>query len=74
MQNVEMSVADDVYLSRKDAAKYLSRLGCAVSPRYLQDKAFRGGGPAFTRTGLKIVRYAKVDLDAWAKSNTKRVE
>ena len=69
-----MSAPGETFLKRKEAAKYLTGLGCAVSVRYLEEKAHFGGGPAFYRTGDRIVRYAKSDLDAWMKTVTKRVE
>lgn len=69
-----MAAIDDTYLNRKDAARFLSRLGCGTTARFLRDKAYAGGGPPFNLTGKRIVRYAKVDLEAWAKANTKRIE
>lgn len=68
-----MASPDETYLNRKDAAKFLSRLGCGTTARFLRDVVGRGG-PPFTLTRKRIVRYAKTDLEAWARANTKRIE
>lgn len=64
-------------LTRKEAATYLTSIGVPVSPGLLADKACNknaGKGPPYTVFGWKTVRYDKVDLDAWAKTVTRRVE
>lgn len=64
------------WLSRKEAAKYLTDLGCPIAPHTLDNMASnnnRGGGPPFTRVGWKMVQYKREDLDAWAKSRSVRV-
>lgn len=65
------------YLTRKEAAGYLARIGCPISSATLQKYAANnnaGGGPAFTRYRWRLVRYKRSDLDAWAKKEGTRVE
>ncbi len=68
---------DDDFLTRKQAAAYLTKIGCPISYATLANRAAHnnaGKGPPFTRTGWRTVRYRKQDLDAWAYRNTERVE
>jgi hypothetical protein len=72
-----MMMAENEWLCGKLAAAYLATLGCFVSPKTLanlRSNNNRGRGPAFTRSRWKTVRYLKVDLDAWAKRETVRIE
>lgn len=48
------------YLSSPEAAKYLR---CSAST--LAKLRVYGGGPVFTRIGVKAVRYRREDLDAY---------
>lgn len=50
---------DRVYLSRPQAAQYLG-----LSPKTLEVRALRGGGPSFSKLGRRVV-YSRADLDAW---------
>lgn len=64
------------WFNRKEAAAYLRAIGCPLSPQTLANMAVRGnsgGGPPFTRIGIKIVRYKKSDLGKWAAGKTVRV-
>ena len=64
-------MADADLLSRKEAAKYLSSIGCPISVQTLANMAANrnvGKGPSFTRFGWKTVRYRRMDLDSWAQS------
>lgn len=64
------------FYSRKEAALYLTSIGHPISAKTLQNKADNnnaGGGPPFDRIGWGSVRYARADLDAWAKARTTRV-
>jgi hypothetical protein len=64
------------WLSRKEAAIYLKRLGCPIAPKTLENLASNnnaGCGPPFTRIGWKCVRYLRTDLDAWASRRMVRV-
>lgn len=63
-------VADEVWLTRKAAAIYLSRLGVPMKHEYLAKLALpenKGKGPKFVKSGWRTVRYAKSDLDAYAQ-------
>ena len=66
----------DDWLSRKEAAIYLGKIGCPVSVRMLEKRAANnnaGRGPAFTRIGWRVVRYRRGDLDSWAYLQTERI-
>lgn len=65
------------WLSRKEAAIYLEKIGFTISARTLEKKAANnnaGKGPPFNRLGWKTVRYRRTDLEAWAQRETTRVE
>ena len=69
-------VAENDWLTRKQAALYLRQLGCPLSPQTLANMAKHensGQGPPFTRIGVQIVRYNKDDLAAWAARKTTRI-
>lgn len=73
----QAAVAPDEWLSRKEAARYLSLIGPSVTPRTLEKLANNnneGKGPAFTRFGWRTVRYLRKDLDAWDRARRRRVE
>ena len=57
------------FLSRKEAALYLTSIGRAISFHTLKNwasKGNRGKGPRFTKFSNKTV-YVKEDLDKWAE-------
>lgn len=67
---------DATPLSRKEAAAYLTSIGCPISAKTLSnlgadDNARRG--PPFTRVLNRRVWYSREDLTAWAKGQTVRV-
>jgi hypothetical protein len=65
------------WLSRKEAANYLTALGCRITARTLEKLAANnnaGKGPPFTRTRRRTVTYAREELAAWAAANSERVE
>lgn len=65
------------HLSRKEAAAFLTRLGCPITAKTLTNKAANnnaGKGPPFTQFGWRTVRYSRIDLEAWAKRESRRVE
>jgi hypothetical protein len=65
------------HMSRKEAAAYLTRIGCPMAPKTLANMASKdnaGGGPPFDRNGWKMVQYRRADLDAWAAARRVRVE
>ncbi len=62
-------VENEIWLTRKAAAIYLSRLGVPMRHEYLAKLALAENetkGPKFIRTGWRTVRYAKTDLDTFA--------
>lgn len=65
------------FYSRKEAALYLTSIGYGIAAKTLENMANnnnKGKGPPFDRIGWGSVRYARADLDAWAKARTTRVE
>lgn len=50
-------------LTEKEAAE---RIG--FSPRFLQERRWKGAGPRFVRVSARAVRYRPEDLEAWAES------
>lgn len=66
----------EVWLTRKEAAHYLTRRGCQLSEQTLRHWACdnnRRGGPPFYRNGWKSIRYLKTDLDLWREKRMERV-
>lgn len=67
----------EVWMTRKEAANYLTRRGCQLSEQTLRHWACdnnRRGGPPFYRNGWKSIRYLKADLDTWREGRMERVE
>jgi hypothetical protein len=67
---------DPQWLTREQAAHYLTLGGFEVKPRTLEKWASnnnKGGGPPFTRFGWKKVKYLKSDLEKWLESRKKKV-
>ena len=65
------------YYSRKEAALYLTSIGHPMTEQTLRNKASNnnaGNGPPFDRIGWGSVRYARADLEAWARARITRVE
>ena len=65
------------WMTRKEAAVFLTKLGCPVSPGTLRNMARKnnqGHGPAFHRSGWRTVRYKTSDLRVWAENKVERVE
>lgn len=66
----------DDWLSRKEAALYLTSIGCPLSHQTLANLASNDnamGGPSFTRIGWRTIRYQRRDLDTWAHKRVQRV-
>lgn len=66
-----------VYLNRKEAADYLTSIGCPMAPQTLANMASNnnaGKGPPYTKVSWKKIHYLQSDLDAWAKQYVVRVE
>lgn len=55
------------YLTRPEAAAYLTARGLPVSKCTLQKYATIGGGPLYRRFGTRAL-YTATDLDTWAES------
>lgn len=60
-------MSKDVYLSRKEASKFLLSLGLFIAPSTLAKFASVGGGPTFRRFGRQV-KYLRSDLISWAES------
>lgn len=68
---------DKEWMSRKEAAHYLTKIGCPISWMTLANMASNnnsGKGPSFSRFRWSSVRYHRDDLDKWAKKEMIRVE
>ena len=52
----------DRLLSPRQAADFLG-----LTPRFLEMRRFRGGGPPFIRVSGRCVRYLSSDLRAWVE-------
>jgi hypothetical protein len=66
----------DPPLSRKEAATYLTSIGCPISPGTLANLAIDdngGSGPSFTRVRASRVWYSRADLEAWARAQYEKV-
>lgn len=64
------------WLSRKEAARYLTEIGCPIAPKTLANLASNdnaGKGPAYTLIGWGLVRYQIEDLRAWARQRMRRI-
>jgi hypothetical protein len=82
-----MSLSDDGWLTRKEAARFLSnQCDHPISPQTLANMACNnnaGDGPPFYRTGSRKTRwgsgpngvfYKVEDLRAWAQGRVQRIE
>ena len=70
-----MSDAAVTWLSRKEAARFLTSLGCPISSKTLANLASKNnamGGPSFTRV-RQSVRYDTADLRAWVAREAVKV-
>ena len=50
-----------ILLTEKEAAELIG-----FTPRFLQERRFRGGGPRYVAVSARAVRYRPEDLEAWA--------
>lgn len=57
-------MTDKPYLTRAEAAEYITCMGAQTSKNTLQKFATVGGGPVYRRFGNKAL-YTRPDLDAW---------
>ena len=71
-----MSDAAVTWLTRKEAARFLTGLGCPISSKTLANLAANNNamsGPSFTRV-RKNVRYDTTELRAWAAKAAVRID
>ena len=64
------------WLNRKEAAQFLTSIGCRISAKTLTNLASNnnaGRGPPFTRFRWNRVSYRRTELELWASRETKRV-
>ena len=59
------------WLTRKEAAAYLTALGYPIAPRSLARLA--ANGPPYRRFRHRLTAYYRPDLEAWAKALTVEV-
>jgi len=60
-----MMVLAERYLTRAEAADYLTKRGLRITRNTLQKMATTGGGPIYRRFGTRAL-YIVADIDAWA--------
>ncbi len=60
------------YLSRKEAAAFLSQEGFPTAMATLEKLASIGGGPAFRKFGRRVI-YDPTDLLAWAEGRARKM-
>jgi predicted DNA-binding transcriptional regulator AlpA len=58
-----MEHTEKLLLTEAEAAR---RLG--FSPRFLQQRRYKGDGPRFVKVSARAVRYRLIDLDEWAEA------
>ena len=59
----DVAASDDPLLTRKEAARYLTRLGLIMSAQTLARKFHEGRGPLCTRVGARAM-YRRSHLDS----------
>ena len=60
-----------IYLTRREAAAYVTQRGLKLSSNTLQKMASRGGGPLYSIFGRNAV-YTPQNLDAWIETKISR--
>ena len=63
------------WLTRKEAAAYLTSIGWPIAAKTLANLAGRNGGrggPPYVAPGWRTVRYRRADLDDWARTHARR--
>lgn len=60
-------MTDDAYLNEQEVAGLLK-----ISTKTLKRMRVAGGGPRFSKLGVKLVRYRAGDVRAWAESCSRR--
>lgn len=67
---------EKLWLSRKEAAAFLTRSGYRISPKTLANMAANnnaGHGPSFTRYSWRNISYNRLELLQWVERQTVRV-
>ncbi len=59
--NEQTPISARILLSEREAAELIG-----FTPRFLQERRLRGGGPRFVRVSARAVRYRPADLESWA--------
>lgn len=62
----KISTAVTPYLTTKEAATYLR-----VSAQQMEIWRVKGGGPKYLKFADRLIRYSRVELEAWADANVK---
>jgi hypothetical protein len=57
-----MTNSQPLLLTEREAARLLG-----LSPRFLQQRRYRGDGPKFVRASARTIRYRLEDLESWAE-------
>lgn len=65
MHDNDTTPAGRPLMTEEQAAEYLG-----LTPRFLQARRYRGGGPRFVRVGSRTVRYRPEDLRKWVEERT----
>lgn len=71
------AIPEGPWLTRKQAAHYLTTRGCRISDQTLRHWASKnneGKGPRFYRNGWSGVVYLESDLETWRRQRLRRVE
>lgn len=72
-----MADAEEKHFTRKQAAAYLTSIGCRIAATTLAKLAANdnaGKGPRFKRWRWRTVSYTKTDLDQWAAQEGTTIE
>lgn len=65
------------FMTRKDAARYLTTKGYPISAKRLANMASNnnaGNGPKFTQTAWSKVVYNRIDLDEWLRARQRKID
>lgn len=63
---------DDTWLTRKEAARFLTSIGHPITAKTLANLASMRIGPEYERRGWKFVLYERRHLEAWAERRVER--
>lgn len=57
-----MQLPEKILLTEAEAARLIG-----FTPRFLQERRYKGGGPRYVAVGSRAVRYRPEDLREWAE-------